>query len=168
MKTHIQLVILTLLLCSCGQAPNKEALNTTDSVSTNPISHNPENSTNESFKNFWQTFRRAVLDRDTNTLISLTTFPIETRGPMDSDAIVSYSKTNFTKVFDLYLLQGSGLEEGSELDYIKKVDIPDTSDYSAESARIGNLQFSYQNKRWSLTFIYLIPQTIDEINKNGW
>ena len=87
---------------------------------------------------------------------------------MDSDLVIKYSKNNFIKIFNLYLGQGSGLEEGSELEYIKKVNVPEKKDYWNEGARIGNLEFASTDRGWTLSFIYFIPQTIDEINKNDW
>ena len=114
-----------------------------------------------SFLKFWQTFRQAVIDNDTNKIISLTIFPFKTRGEMDSDPIIKYDRKKFAKVFHAYLYQSSGDIDGTEFDEIKKTVTPDKKDIYNEQARIGDLEFKVINRQWRLAFAYLHIQDED-------
>jgi hypothetical protein len=111
------------------------------------------------FQEFWDTFRRAVIDNDYSKIKSLTIFPLETRGEMDSDPIVKYDEKEFEKVIRAYLLQETYLlnEEGSitQLEEIKRTITPETSHTSENEVRIGNLVFEKRDEEWKLVFAYL-------------
>lgn len=117
----------------------------------------------EVFIAFWQTLRHAIINNDTNTIIESTIFPIETRGPMDSDPIIKYERKDFVKVFSAFLKQQEN--EGTEMDNIKKTEQPDMTYFNNTEVRVGDLVFNNADGKWKLTFAYLLPYTIDELKK---
>jgi len=121
---------------------------------------------NKSFNDFWVEFRKAILDQDTSEIIKNCIFPLETKGPMDEDSIIKFSKNQFDKLFYGYLNQLSGLNPDdfneTELDYISNT--PDIfaqhlnkfSMFQADTkARIGGMVFKNINGFWYLYFLYL-------------
>ena len=120
-----------------------------------------------SFEEFWKSFRQAVLNADTTQIIALTKFPFETRGPLDSDPTIKYSKQKFPHVFKDFLNQWNGmdLEGTTELETIKKTTLISKEDIADEYTRVGNLVFNKTKDGWRLVFAYLNNETIDALNK---
>lgn len=161
------MLILTLL-SSCGQLPDKEPTKPLASVSIDSISKIPVDRSSKDFTVFWRTYRQAILNKDTIAIFALTKFPIETRGPMDSDPVVKYPQNIFKKILPIFLALESGISEGTELDLIKSTTVPASDDVSGETARIGNSVFDLVDGQWRLTFLYLHPPVLEAIEKNGW
>ena len=145
--------------CTSGTLDNDQAINGKN-FDTSEVKAAVDSLSN-SFLKFWQTFRQAVIDYDTSKIISLTDFPLETRGEMDSDPIVKYDRKKFPKVFHAFLNQASGIIDGTEFDLIEKTDNPDKKYIQETYDRVGDLQFKYINKQWRLTFAYLNIQDED-------
>jgi hypothetical protein len=150
-------VILTLFIFSCNPTNEKDIK---ANSATNEVQSKNTTSDND-FSQFYIKFRQAAITNDTNTIISLTKFPLETRAPQDSDPIVKYSKEEFVKVFNTYLKYG-GMEE---LVDIKNLDLHNENVLSKNDARVGNLVFNCINNKWQLTFAYLNYPIIEELNK---
>jgi hypothetical protein len=175
MKTGIpkQLLFLTLLVASChsrdvtmARQPGKEdTLKAAGAVLATAGADTT--STPESFTAFWRRFRLAVLGSDTSQLIAITEFPLETRGPDDSDTIIEMDKKKFVPFFNAYLKQWSGLDlQGStELDGIKKTESPTKNDLGKDQVRMGDLIFERKVNGWRLIFAYLNEDTIDSLKK---
>lgn len=119
------------------------------------------------FAEFWKVFRTAVLDSDTNQIISMTEFPFQTRGPLDDDPDIEYEKQKFAAVFKAYLHQwdGGSLEGTSELDGIRKTETPDKKEIKNNYVRMGDLVFNKTDKGWKLVFAYLNDDTIELLGK---
>ena len=171
-KISLKLFTIIILLASCPEKgeskrdnnPSTKFESQKDSVlSRRKIdTQNPESN----FIVFWNKFRNAVLNHDTNTVISLTKFPFETHGLYDNDPIVKYDKENFYKVLNAYLNQGSDMMEGeSELDYIKNTINPDSKYIIDKWARVGDFQFKNIKGEWKLKFAYLHYETIEILEK---
>jgi hypothetical protein len=111
------------------------------------------------FQEFWLTFRKAVIENDTLKIAELTRFPFETRGEMDTDPIVKFDRTNFFKVFKVYLGQETYWNENegfiSSLEEIKRLTIIDSSTVHENWTRVGDLEFEKIDGNWKLVFAYL-------------
>jgi len=124
---------LTLILLSCNNRKNDKPSEAKTTIDTTLKSENISNLTtestkeivNKSFHEFWKVFRNAVIENDTNKLVQLTRFPLETRGPHDNDPIVKYDRKDFARVFQKYLKQDTGLgtENETQFDLIKELDV---------------------------------------------
>jgi len=171
---YLQLFVLSaLFVASCqNQTTDKSAQGHNDDTtkkdrSTLNTKATKPDSLNGDFLNFWQGFRAAVLDFDTAQIIKQTEFPFQTRGSLDSDPTIEYSKKKFVRVFTAYLSQWNGMDtEGStELDLIKKTELPKKDDIQKDYARIGDLVFNKEGNTWKLVFAYLNDDTIDSLKK---
>lgn len=136
---------------------DKPAADSVHSINAN------KNADSTGFPEYWKDFRQAVLNADTNKLSSLTGFPIQTRGSLDSDPVIEYSKQQFPTVFNFYLKQWAGDEKGNtEFDIIKSTELP-TNKVIHDQSRVGDMVFYLADKKWRLRFLYLNDDTIDSI-----
>jgi len=119
------------------------------------------------FVNFWHQFRDAVINFDTTQIMKHTEFPFQTRGPLDYDPTIEYSRKKFVRVFKAFLGQWNGLdlEAGTELGLIKKTELPPKNAVHKDFARVGDLVFHRLNNTWKLVFAYLEYDTIDSLKK---
>jgi|GEM_PF-2557359 len=116
-----------------------------------------------SFSDYWKEFRAAVLGRDFDRVFSLTEFPVETRGELDDDPVVEYTRSRFRPVWDLFLQQWAGDTAGkSELDVIRETQAPEAK-ISHGQVRIADMVFFLSKGKWKLNFLYLQPDTIDSL-----
>jgi hypothetical protein len=174
-KRYATILMATMLMVSCQnkkatslkQPLDKGTAKLPDSM---VIIKNKKTKTYQmDFPEFWVKFRAAVLKQDTNQIIEMTEFPLQTRGELDSDPDVEYSKKEFFAVFNIYIKQWSGQlvgnEGSSELAEIKKVDSVKKADAHNGYARIGDMVFNKTSEGWKLVFVYLSDDAIDEINK---
>jgi len=119
---------------------------------------------------FWGEFRNAVLSNDISKIEEAARFPIETRGPMDTDPIIKFKKDKFGEVFSIFLAKEAGVLGKTEFDFIKnseKLEFKNSEDYDKSGnylksvrvegnhTRIGDMEFELVNNSWKLTFIYL-------------
>jgi hypothetical protein len=170
MKIPLYLIAMTLIFGSCqsDSTKKKESQQKIDTGETsNVIVSDAKDNTPSfaSFEEFWKSFRQAVLNADTAQIIALTKFPFETRGPLDSDPTIKYSKQKFPHVFQAFLNQWNGmdLEGTTELETIKKTTIISKEDIADEYTRVGNLVFNKTKDGWRLVFAYLNNETIDAL-----
>jgi hypothetical protein len=173
MKTEIskQLLIVTLLLASCRSQDTKKLSESgkgdtlKGSGAALAVASADTIAADENFPSFWQKFRSAVLNSDTGQIMKFTEFPLETRGPNDDDTTIEFNRARFVPFFKVYLKQWSGLDlHGStELDGIKKTELPKKTDYGKDQARMGDLLFEKKVKGWRLIFAYLNDETIDSL-----
>jgi hypothetical protein len=121
----------------------------------------------DDFFTFWKSFRNAVIDSDSNKIISMTKFPFQTRGPLDDDLIVKYNNRKFIHVFNAFLNQWNGreLNDTTEMDDIKKTLTPNKNYIQKDMARVGDLVFNKNAKGWKLVLAYLNNETIDALNR---
>ena len=173
MRINQLLLTVTLLTASCQ---NEDSTKPVQQVNIDTIKeNNPIVSVSKptvpleiySFPEFWRKFRIAVLNSDSIQLITMTTFPFKTHGPLDDDPMVEYKKEKFATVFQAFLKQNSGLnlEGGTELEEIKKATKPKEKDVDGNYARVGDLVFNKNNEGWKLTLAYLNNETIDLLRK---
>lgn len=164
-------MILMCLMISCN---NKEKKNTSSLMDTVKLastsSENPRgdfsDSTFEGFNRFWQKFRTSVIHSDTAQIMSLTFFPLQTRGTFDDDPIEFENKERFDKVFFVFLNQwdGQNLDGLSQLDLIQKMEKPN-GDIHNKQVRIGDMVFTFKNGDWKLSFLYFNEETKETLRK---
>ena len=112
------------------------------------------------FQKFWSEFRTAVLAKDKAKVVSMTQFPLTTRGTRDSDPVIAHNKESFTKIWDKLLVQDPGLSpEPDTMQHMieKKTTITSkdvTMSGNAQSARVGNFVFRKVKDKWFLTHAY--------------
>jgi len=162
MRSKFLIIIFLQLFVSCT---NDQIGDSIDSNATKVIQFNESNSEdgnksdNNDFQKFWNEFRKALIENDEDKIQSMTVFPFETRGEMDSDSIVKYDKTDFKKVLRAYLLQETyWLNEDqsiTQFEEIKRTIHPNASQVQGNEARIGNLEFELRDNHWKLVFAYL-------------
>jgi len=165
---RLLVIICTFLFFACQNEENgkkkviakndgKSDSGSFDSITTNEIVGPAD------FIEYWKKFRQAVLNSDTNKISSLTDFPIQTRGSLDSDPIIEYSKRQFPRLFNFFLKQWAGDENSSsEFDIIKSTEVPKDK-VTHDQVRVGDMVFFLTDKKWKLTFLYLDYETIDSI-----
>ena len=172
MKTCERLLFVLLIAVSCQN--NKDA-GTSSTAKNDTLTHpssiivikSNDSVVKESFSGFWKRFRTAVINTDTTQIISITKFPFQTRGPLDSDPTIKYPKEMFTRVFTVFLNQWNGidLEGKTELYSIKRIKNPDIKDVHNDYTRVGELVFAKTSKGWKLVFAYLNNETTDSLKK---
>ena len=162
MKSKFLFTIFLLLIFSCtnNQVDSSIDPGTTEIIQTKESKSTEENTSgNNDFQKFWNEFRLAVIKNDVDKVKSVTIFPFETRGEMDSDALVKYNKKEFNKLLRAYLLQEAYWlnEERSITHYeeIKRTIKPSESQVQENEVRIGNLVFELKDGDWKLVFAYL-------------
>ena len=136
-----------LLIFSCSGRPG-------NTVAQNQGSQNK----NDDFQLFWSQFRESILSTDTSRIISLTKFPIETRGPLDSDSTIFYKREDFITIFNKFLKSHSGSINFNETesDVIQKTAIVNSSDQLTR--RVGDMIFGKVEGHWKLVFIFTEPE----------
>lgn len=162
MRSKFLVIVFLQLFVSCT---NNQIDDTIDSSPTKVIQPQESNSMdgnksdNNDFQKFWNEFRKALIENDEDKIQSMTVFPFETRGEMDSDSIVKYNKKDFKKVLRAYLLQETyWLDEDqsiTQFEEIKRTINPNESQVQGNEARIGNLVFELRDNNWKLVFAYL-------------
>ena len=170
MKTYKLLLIAVLLFVSCKNSKtssNSHSIETDTTQQSRSLntSRNKTQLPTEDFSIFWEQFRMAVLNSDTNQIIAMTQFPFRARGTFDDDPIIKYNRKKFVPMFQAFLRQGSGLGETTEFDEIKKAIKPKETDVNGKYARISDLAFDKTDKGWKFAFAYLDYAIIDSLKK---
>lgn len=114
------------------------------------------------FQTFWEEFRSVVLASDKAKIQSLASFPFRTRGPSDSDPIISHDPASFSVLLDTLLLQDPGLKPEPEtmralIDRTASVSASSMGD-GGQSARIGSFVFQWSGGRWRFAMAYTEEQ----------
>lgn len=113
---------------------------------------------------FCRSFREAVLDHDCDRVASMTEFPLEVRGPSDSDPVRRYSRKAFPVIFQQILDQPVSLVSGGMIATKTMLEvIREKQEISAKDVKNGNmlriqqLQFRRVHGKWLLIRTYLEP-----------
>lgn len=118
----------------------------------------------EDLQPFWDQFRQAVENNDKNKVTDLTQFPLETRGPNDSDPVISVSRDEFvTEIYDKAMdqFQDSVVVGGKRIDknlreaILEKSTLSAKDQQSADFAFILSMQFKRIGGIWKLSRIYV-------------
>jgi hypothetical protein len=163
MKPFLIFIPSVLFVVSCQNQKDVDD-SAKESNRPNTISSTKTDSIDREFVDFWEKFRTAVIALDTIQIIELTRFPFQTRGSFDSDPTIEYNRKKFVRVFKAFLSQGNG-EGGTELDVIKRTELPGKNDIQDTYARIGDFAFRKSAKDWKFFFAYLNYETIDSLKK---
>lgn len=115
----------------------------------------------QSFAAFWPDFRAALLAGDTDRLSRLAQFPLEVHGTLDSDLVRHISRSQFSTVITSILAEDSGLSvtqpetNRALIDRLPQADPKQRGvSISADTARVGPLDFARQAKEWRLVRLY--------------
>lgn len=117
----------------------------------------PETSTagEQKFIDFWPEFRAAAMTEDTARLESLTAFPFEVQGTLDTQPAHTYDRADFRSLAPRLLNQDSGLTEKGES--MKKL-LQRSSKAPAAvggKSRFGNFEFRKTRDGWRFIRAYL-------------
>ncbi len=106
------------------------------------------------FNIFLGAFKKAILDKDSVALKSMTRFPLKTRGDLDTDPIIEYVEKDFMNIFNDFLQRPTGTNindlNESQLELLTKTNDSEPGDYH----RIGDMVFEKVDDKWNLVFIY--------------
>ena len=159
----LSLIILSLLFIACKNTNQGNNLKPTgekpDSSKSNSsvVTSNDTDFDSSNFISYWKVFRQAVLQSDSNKLISLTEFPLYARGSLDDDPQLEYSRKQFPRVFHFFLVE--------EYDLIKDTEMP-KDEVVKNQISVGDMTFFLIDKKWKLNFLYLDYDTIDSIEQS--
>jgi hypothetical protein len=113
-------------------------------------------------KDFWHSFRQAVLRNSIDQVSALTHFPFEVRGPDESDPIVFYDRKGFRNIFKRVVVQpvyvrsnGKSLVKSMLQVIEEKTDIIPADYLTSESMQIEQFEFQRIKGRWCFTRAYL-------------
>ncbi|MBF6649357.1 hypothetical protein [Methylobacter sp. BlB1] len=118
----------------------------------------------EDLQQFWNQFRQAVEKNDKTRVAEMTQFPLETRGPMDSDRVIPVGRDKFVKeVYDKAMdqLEDSVVVGGKVIDknlreaILEKTTLAPNDQQSADFAFILSMEFTRIGNIWKLSRIYL-------------
>jgi len=105
------------------------------------------------FGSFWTMFRRAALESDMTTLVSITRFPLESRGPTDNDPVVRITREEFPQRFRSLLDQDPGMRAEPET-LREHIECTVTVKAIGGSARVADLAFEQIEGRGWLVRVY--------------
>ena len=105
-------------------------------------------STDQSFDDFWEQFRSAVIQEDLAAVTQLTQFPFQTRGSHGNQSIIRYDRSSFMTIFNkiidqkVYTLDNQQLVPKTMKQVIKGVqDINDKHIIRDDLARVEQFTF---------------------------
>jgi hypothetical protein len=122
---------------------------------SNGESHYTFRTVDSEINEFWTVFREAVLSRDYDAIAEFVNFPLETRGDLDGDPIITVGIEKFEDVFSAFLELLNGDRTWYHTNFYDVEQNMYFSHYGNESARAGNMEFEKINGEWKLTFIYI-------------
>jgi hypothetical protein len=116
--------------------------------------------TSDDFQNYWNDFRKAVINSDSLKLIELTNFPLKTHGFLDQDLQFLINKERFYYFFKVCLKMDTGwsIEPETNLALIKRTIKLEKGKYYTKVddwCRVSAFSFNKINKQWKLTLIYI-------------
>lgn len=173
MKKYMAMGMVALgLLAACGNKPSQTQGNADSTKTTAPAVQNEE------FAAFWTSFRNAVLAGDFATLKTRTVFPLQTRGPMDNQPIVTYGEGEFEKLFNLFLDSPTGLSTdfsetnrsyiraNPEIKFTADGRVP-TMQKDGKTAAVTSMEFKLYADGWKLVFLYLEDDVYQKTGKEA-
>jgi len=111
---------------------------------------------------FWQVFRQAVLDNNTEHIASMTRFPFEVRGVDDSNPIHNYDRKHFAPIWKKLLVQPELLPlhgkivSKTMLELIKEKKTLAPKDFlKSDFIRVYDFEFELIKGHWQFTRAYL-------------
>ncbi len=117
---------------------------------------------NGDFDRYWNRFRQAVINGETDTIASMTRLPLWVRGPDDSDPVVYYDRKEFKSILNSLLNQEVSLLIGDRvicktmLKVIKeKKQITEKDFTTASVVSVELFEFEKVNGKWLFTRGYL-------------
>jgi hypothetical protein len=119
---------------------------------------------------FWNEFKNDLLNENEKELEKFVQFPLDTRGPFDSNPIVKIKREQFKEMIKLFLSQENGLDYRTNREYFKGLEYPNLNVeknlYDGKNMRIGDMQFTLKEEGWRLTFVYLEEKSYKELGIN--
>jgi hypothetical protein len=118
----------------------------------------------EDLQQFWNQFRQAVEKNDKTKVAEMTQFPLETRGPMDSDRVIPVGRDRFVKevydkamgqLEDAVVVDGKVIGKNQRETILEKTTLDTKDQQSADFAFILSMQFKRIGGIWKLSRIYL-------------
>lgn len=129
------------------------------------------------FDSFWTRFREAAVAGNFGEVAKRTQFPLQTRGEMDDQPVVTYSESEFEKLFTLFLQMPTGLNANNfnetQLDYIKANPKLSFSDnklpmMSGENiASVTSMEFEKTPSGWKLKRLFLTDEVYKKTGKTA-
>ncbi|MEO7311773.1 MAG: hypothetical protein ABIX01_15320 [Chitinophagaceae bacterium] len=110
------------------------------------------------FDAHWLSFSKAMLALELTGLYTLTAYPINARGPMDSDPINKIDSGHIVAALKKFLPVDGGVGDGTHEQMIESRIIINNKDYeynSPANMRVGDMQFRKIKGKWKFYFIYL-------------
>lgn len=160
-----------LFAFGCGNSKPADPVPVTDSAQTRVQA--PVGETD--FPSFWTKFREAAVAGDFPRLAKHTRFPLQTRGMMDEQPVVTYAENEFEKLFGLFLKTPTGLNannfDETQLDYIKANPTLTFSEnklpimHDNKTAAVVSMEFENTAEGWKLTFLYLTDEVYQKTGK---
>lgn len=161
---------ILLFAFGCGNSKPTDPVPATDSTQTQVQAPAAETD----FATFWTKFREAAVAGNFAEVAKRTRFPLQTRGMMDEQPVVTYAENEFEKLFGLFLKTPTGLNannfDETQLDYIKANPILTFSEsklpmmHDNKTAAVVSMEFENTAEGWKLTFLYV---TDDVYQKTG-
>ena len=159
-----------LILTGCGNKPATAPVPATDSAQT--VTAKPE----IDFAVFWTKFREAAVAGNFAELAKRTVFPLQTRGTMDEEPIVTYTENEFEAMFRLFLKTPTGLNSSNfdetQLDYIKATPALIFNDtkvpmmHNNKTASVTSMEFENTPEGWKLKLVYLTDEVYQKTGKH--
>lgn len=173
MKKFISVGLGSLfLLFGCGGNKPGAPVPAKDTVQqTREVRENAE----AGFAGFWTRFRAAALAGNYTELSRYTVFPLQTRGLMDNQPVITYSEGEFAALFKLFLQTSTGLNtdnfDETQADYIKanptitfntgKLPLM----HDNKTAAVASMEFENTSAGWKLKFLYLTDEVYAKTGK---
>lgn len=170
-KYGITGIVAVFFLFGCGGGPASADGSKTDAAQT--VDATPREG---DFAAFWTDFREAALDGNMDVLKEYTEFPLQTRGMMDNEPVITYSRNEFEPMFALFLQTPTGLNSNNfnetQLDYMRvnptvtfnENRLPMMQD--GKKASVASMQFELTLTGWKLKFIYLTDEVYQKTGKS--
>ena len=113
----------------------------------------------EDFSTFWNAFRTAALADMVDQVASMTRFPLEVRGPDDTDPVVTRTQDSFAGLLVHVMSQDSGVRAEAETvrQFLERThDLAEPHlEPDGRAARVGDFVFERVGDRWMLVRVYL-------------
>lgn len=164
-----------MVFSGCRKAETMPTNNKTESKSIENKSDKVNDSHNDSqdysdINVFWNEFKNDLLNENVKELEKFVQFPLDTRGPLDSNPIVKIKREQFMVMIKLFLSQENGLGYGTNREYFKELEYPNLDAeknlYDGKNMRIGDMLFTLKEEGWKLTFVYLEEESYKELGIN--
>jgi hypothetical protein len=109
------------------------------------------------FQIFWREMQNCLVQNDIKGLQKLITFPLTSRGMLDSEPIIKYNSQSFLEPINQYFLQQIDCTINDEIfpDRFKRFVTETPISYGSKTIRVGDMEFKKDVGKWKLYLIYL-------------